>query len=107
MKNSVWHVIVKYIFVSYGKLLAVLAIAFPILVFILIRTGVYERLATALDLKYNSPIILVPVFGSIALAVICLFIGFLMYFYKYTRPRRRGAFYKAFSKLVEDQNDSK
>jgi len=80
------YLIVKYILTSYAKTLlislAVLAAVFAVLKF----TGWYAGIESALDLQYNSPLILVPLYGFAVLAVLCFFVGFLIYFYKYKRP---------------------
>jgi len=96
------HVIVKYIMDSFVKTLLISLGAFTVLFAILYFTGLYSRLESALDLKYNSPFVLVPLWGFVGLAVLCFFIGFLMYFYKYKRPKSKSKFYKTFSKLLNE-----
>jgi len=39
-------------------------------------TGWYAGIESALDLQYNSPLILVPLYGFAVLAVLCFFVGF-------------------------------
>jgi len=98
------YLIVKYILTSYAKTLlislAVLAAVFAVLKF----TGWYAGIESALDLQYNSPLILVPLYGFAVLAVLCFFVGFLIYFYKYKRPKIKTRFYKVFSSILE-KND--
>lgn len=57
--------------------------------------GVYDTLETALDLKYNSPILLVPMWTLAALFILCVVSGMLMYFHKYKRTVAKSAFYEA------------
>jgi hypothetical protein len=54
-------------------------------------------------LKYNSPFVLVPLYGFVALAILCFFIGFIVYFYKYKRTKTRGKFYKIFSNILNEK----
>jgi len=77
--------------------------AFTLLFAALIPTGVYNRIESVLDLKYNSPFVLIPLYGFIALSGICFFIGFLLYYYKYKRSRSKGTFQEAFSKIISDK----
>lgn len=71
------------------------AIAVAVLFAILWKMGIYAKLEAALDLKYNSPIIVVPMWTFAALFLICLMVGFLMYFHKYKRGKTKTDFYKA------------
>lgn len=97
------YLILKYMVGSYVKFLlgsfAVLTVIFAVLIF----SGLYSRVETALDLKYNSPFVLVPLYGFVALSVLCFFIGFLMYFYKYKRSKTKSAFYKTFSNILDEK----
>jgi drug/metabolite transporter (DMT)-like permease len=95
------HVIVQYIVRSFVKTLLIALGAFAVLFAILEFTGLYEGIERVLDLKYNSPFILIPLWGFIALAVLCFIIGFLMYFYKYIRAKSKSTFHSAFSTILE------
>jgi hypothetical protein len=64
-------------------------------------TGIYGRLATALDLKYDSPFVTAPTIAFAALAVLCFFVGFLMYFHKYRRSKSRSTFGKALDGILD------
>ena len=55
-------------------------------------TGIYEKLETALDLKHNSPLVLIPLWVMIAAFALCMFIGLLMYFHKYKRSEKKTNF---------------
>jgi len=96
------YVLAKYVVSSFLKTLIISLIVFPITFSLLYYTGLYFRLETALDLKYNSPFVLIPLWGSIALALLCFFIGCLMYFYKYKRSKYKSKFYVTFSNLLDD-----
>ena len=95
--------VVKYVIGSYVKFFLFSLAGFTVVFGILIFTGVYTNLESALDLKYNSPLVIIPLFGFIGLFVVCFFIGFLMYFYKYKRSKTRGTFYKAFSNILNEE----
>lgn len=81
----------KYFIISF----LIVAVAIVVLFVILWETGIYAKLETALDLKYNSPVILAPMWTFAALFLLCLVIGFLMYFHKYKRGKTKTDFYKA------------
>lgn len=74
-----------------------------IIFFILWVTGVYATLETALDLKYNSPIVLAPMWAFVALFAVCLLVGFLMYFHKYKRGKSKTAFYNAVAPILGEK----
>lgn len=95
--------IVRYVVTSYVKFLFGLLIVFTAVYGMLILSGLYAKLERALDLKYDSPFVLVPLFGFIGLFVVCFFIGFLMYFYKYTRTKSKSVFHKSFSDVLDEK----
>lgn len=64
-------------------------------------TGVYPKLESMLDLKYNSPFIRGPLYVFGVLAVLCFLLGFLLYFHKYTRARAKSDFSEPFSKILD------
>jgi len=74
--------------------------AVAVLYLILWATGVYAILETALDLKYNSPLILAPLWSFVALFIVCLVVGLLMYIHKYRRGKTKSAFHNAVAPLL-------
>lgn len=98
--------LLRYILGSYVKTFLGTAVTVAALCAVLIPTGIYSRLESILDLKYNSPFVLGPLFGFAGMALICLLVGSLMYFIKYKRNRGRSTFYKSFSNILnEAQSD--
>lgn len=95
--------VLKYLIESYIKFLLLLLAAFTILFAVLYFTGIYARLESALDLKYNSPFVLVPLYGTAALPVLCFVTGMLLYFYKYKRSKSQSRFYKTFIRLLTEK----
>jgi hypothetical protein len=87
--------VVAYALISLIKSFLIASISITVLYLILWETGVYAKLEAALDLKYNSPIVLAPMWTFVALFVLCLMVGFLMYFHKYKRGKSKTDFYKA------------
>ncbi|MBR1391336.1 MAG: Ig-like domain repeat protein [Lachnospiraceae bacterium] len=63
-------------------------------------SGLYEQLERVLDLKYNSPFVLVPLYGFAVLAVLGFVTGILLYFYKYKRTQTKTTFYHTLSKRM-------
>ena len=101
-KYTVLYMLTDYVISSYIKVLLCALAAFAILFAALFFSGLYSQLETILDLKYNSPFVLVPLYGSIALALLCLFIGFLLYFHKYKRSKTNGRFCRTFSNILSE-----
>lgn len=95
------HLILKYVITSYIKYLIIALGVFAVLFGVLFFSGLYAQVENVLDLKYNSFVVVAPIYVAIALAFLCLFIGFLLYFYKYKRSRARGTFYKTFSSILD------
>lgn len=89
-KRPIIYGALRSFFITFG----IAAVAIAILFFILRITGIYASLESALDLKYNSLYILVPIWGFGVLFVLCIMIGTLMYFHKYKRAKSKSAFYK-------------
>lgn len=81
--------------IMFLKTLVIAAVAAVVLFLLLWGTGVYDKLETALDLKYNAPELLVPMWTLLALCVLCMVSGMLMYFHKYKRSVTKTAFYEA------------
>lgn len=97
------YVIVNYIIGSYVKTFVISLVSISVVFAILKFTGLYTVIERTLDLKYDSPFVLVPLYGFITLAILCFFIGFLVYFYKYKRSRIKGKFYKVFSNILNEK----
>jgi hypothetical protein len=93
--------IVSYVLGSYVKALLISLAGFTAVFAILYFSGLYARIEGALDLKYNSPLVLAPMWGFLALSILCFFIGFLMYFYKYKRAKSKTAFHAALSNVLD------
>lgn len=94
--------ILKYVLTAFVKWLIITAGTFFTLYIVLTLTKVYGKLQSMLDLKYNSPFILVPLYSSAALAVLCFVIGFLLYFHKYKRSKIKTRFNKDFTSILEN-----
>ncbi|MBS5933978.1 MAG: hypothetical protein KIC94_14015 [Clostridiales bacterium] len=106
-KESGMVLIIKYIIKAYFKSLLCFVVSFSVVFAILIYSELYPKLESALDLKYNSPFVMIPLVGFVCMTVVCFLIGFLMYFYKYKRNRTKGKFYKEFSAVLNSQKESK
>ena len=99
--------IVRYIVTSLIKWFLIAVAAVAVLFGILSLTGIYSKLETALDLKYNSPFVTVPTIAFAALAILCFFVGFLMYFHKYKRSKSRSKFGEALSGILNAEQTGK
>lgn len=95
------HPIIGYVVSAYLKTFLFSVVLFIIIFVVLEVTGLYAKIEHILDLKYNSPFVLAPLYGFAVLSVLCFFIGFLMYFYKYKRAKTKSIFYKTFSNILE------
>jgi FtsH-binding integral membrane protein len=93
--------IIAYALIALIKSFLISAVLIAVFYFILWITGIYSKFETAFDLKYNSPMILVPLWAFVALFVLCLMVGFLMYFHKYKRGKAKTAFYNAVAPLLD------
>lgn len=93
----------KYIAGAYVKYLAYALLIFTVLFALFEFTGIYVRLESVLDLKYNSPFVLVPLYVFAVLAVLCFVTGVLLYFYKYKRSKTKSVFYKYISDLLSEK----
>ncbi|MEY8238304.1 hypothetical protein AALA36_21880 [Lachnospiraceae bacterium 66-29] len=87
--------VVAYALKSFIISFFIAAVVLAVLFAILWQMGIYAELEAALDLKYNSPFIVAPMWTFAALFLICLMVGFLMYFHKYKRGKAKTDFYKA------------
>jgi len=95
--------IIGYILTSLVKTFIAAVVIFGVVFAVLKLTGIYDKIDSALNLKADSPFIQVPLFTFLALAVLCFFIGFLFYFYKYRRPKNGNSkFNNEMSKLLEN-----
>lgn len=94
--------ILKYILVSFVKSFLISALFLGASFAVLWFTGVYSSMERILNLKYDSPFVLAPMAAFAALAVLCFFIGFLLWFHKYKRPRSKSSFSKAVSKIPDN-----
>lgn len=93
--------IFKYVISSYVKVVLSAGVLITALFAVLKFTGLYEKLETILDLKYNSPFVLVPLYGFAILSILCFFVGALLYFHKYKRAKSNSVFYQAFSGVLK------
>lgn len=96
------HPVFGYILCAYVRYLLYLLAAFTVIFALLEFTGIYTRIANALDLKYNSPFIIFPIWGFASLAVLCFVIGAILYFYKYKRTKTKSAFSQSFSNILNN-----
>lgn len=99
--------VISYIVSSFIKSFFIAVGLVAVLYFIFWVTGIYASLETALDLKYNSPIVLVPMWAFIALFVLCFMVGFLMCFHKYKRGKSKTAFYSVVAPALGQNNNKK
>lgn len=106
-KESGNILIIKYIINAYLKSFLCLVVSLSLVFSILIYTNIYPKLESALDLKYNSPFVMIPLVGFACMTVVCFFIGSLMYFHKYKRSKNKGKFYKEFSAILGQQESRK
>lgn len=73
---------------------------------LLLGVGVYDNIATALDLKYNSPLVLVPLWVMVAVGALCVIVGMLMYFHKYKRTKGKlSSFGEALAPVLSQETD--
>lgn len=84
--------LLKYVVTAFIKGFCIIGASLAILFGIGYVTGIYERLENALDLKYDSVFVTSPIIIFAALALLCFFIGFLMYFHKYKRQKTKSLF---------------
>lgn len=94
--------ILRYILSSLARWFIIAALIFGILYAVLSLTGNYAKIESVLNLRYNSPFVLVPLVVFAALAILCFVIGLLLYFHKYKRPAAKSRFYQALSTRLND-----
>lgn len=95
--------IIKYILTSFAKWFVIAALVCGTTYTVLSLTGNYAKVESAMDLRYNSPFVLVPLLAFAALAVLCFIIGFLLYFHKYKRARAKSRFHEALSAVLNNK----
>ena len=93
--------ILKYVLTSFAKWLIIGLVTFGLIFAVLSLAGLYGQVVSVLDLKYNSPFVLVPLYTFIALAIVCFIVGFLLYFHKYKRSGSTSKFNKAFKGILD------
>lgn len=100
MNKNKYFTLLKYVLESYFRAF-ILCIPFTLILYIVLKvTGIYSLL----DLKYDSPLISMPIFVSLALSVIVFVFGIILYVFKYKRNSRKTEFYKSVSVLLEEKN---
>ena len=95
--------ILRYILTGFGSFFLWVMGCGIVLFGILFFTGIYRKIETLLDLKYNSPFVLVPLFGCIGLAILSFIVGALLYFHKYKRNKIKSVFSKQLGKVLNDK----
>ena len=99
MDKNKYLLLLKYILDSYVRTFLFTVPFFVFLYLFLKLSGMYSKL----DLKFDSPLILLPLFASLALSVIVLLFGLIMYVYKYKRNTSFTPFYKAVSGAIDEK----
>lgn len=92
--------ILKYIVYSFVKWFIIMALACGVIFAVLLFTGIYAKVESALDLKYNSLFVVIPLYVFAGLSVLCFVIGFLLYFHKYKRTKSKSKFSKIYSDIL-------
>lgn len=95
--------IAKYIIGAYIKILLFSGVILGAVFVVLKITGLYAQIESVLNLKYNSPFILVPLYGCLILALLGLVVGALMYFHRYKRTKINSVFYKKLSQVLNQR----
>ena len=93
--------LLKYVLTAFAKGFCIIAPVLAVLFGIGYATGIYGRIESALDLKYDSVFVTMPIILFAVLALICFFVGFLMYFHKYKRQKTRSLFGEQFRNVLE------
>lgn len=99
--------ILKYIIKSLVKWFAIIALFFAAIYVALSLTGKYAVLESRLDLKYNSPLVLLPMQLFAAAAVLSFVIGFLLYFHRYKRSKTKSKFHEAVAPILDHTRTKK
>ncbi len=99
MNKNKYLILLKYVTYSYVRTF-ILCIPFIILLYIVLKlTGIYPML----DLKYDSPLISMPIFISLSLALIVFVFGVILYVFKYKRNSEKTDFFRFVGKLLEEK----
>lgn len=102
MNRKKYLLLFKYIANAYIRTF-LFSIPFTVLFFvILLVSGMYSRL----DLKFDSPVLVLPMLVSLILAAVVLVFGLILYVYKYRRNVDKTAFYRAVSAAMEDGSNT-
>lgn len=100
MNKNKYLMLLKYVADSYVRTL-LMCVPFILVLFIVLKlTGMYS----ILDLKYDSPLISMPIFISLFLAAIVLIFGIILYVYKYKRNSGKTAFFRSLENVLEEKN---
>lgn len=99
MDKNKYLLLLKYILDSYVRTFLFTIPFFVFLYLFLKFSGMYSKL----DLKFDSPLILLPLFVSLALSAIVLLFGLILYVYKYKRNTSSTSFYKAVSGAIDEK----
>lgn len=98
------QLLIKYVLGAFVKTLLISVLIIAVLFGLLKLLGVYTKIESMLDLKYNSPWILGPLVIAAALSLISFVVGLILYTYKYKRTIVKGEFYRA---LATELNEKK
>ena len=102
MNRKKYLLLFKYIANAYIRTF-LFSIPFTVLFFIiLLVSGMYSRL----DLKFDSPVLVLPMLVSLILAAVVLVFGLILYVYKYRRNVDKTAFYRAVSAAMENGSNT-
>ena len=102
MDRKKYLLLFKYVANAYIRTF-LFSIPFTALFFvILLVSGMYSRL----DLKFDSPVLVLPMLASLILAAVVLVFGLILYVYKYRRTVDKTAFCKATSAAMGEENRS-
>lgn len=101
------HVLFHYVINAFLKALLV-SILFFATVFMLLKVfGKYSAVESMLDLKHDSPWVIIPLLSAAALAALSFMIGMILYLYKYKRSNNKSEFYKALSGALDGRERDK
>lgn len=100
------RLLLQYVMRSFLRVLAIMILATGVIFGILQLFGLYPKLESRLDLKYDSPWLLVPMAAALALALIAFVLGLILYFYKYKRSRERSRFNSALQNVITEKRNS-
>lgn len=102
MNRKKYLLLFKYTVRAYIRTFLV-SIPFTALFFVILAvSGMYSRL----DLKFDSPVLVLPMLASLILAAVMLIFGLILYVYKYRRSPEKTAFYKAVSAAMTNGDNT-